>query len=82
MIRTQIQLTERQYRDLQKLAAEESVSMAEIVRRSLDRMLADAAPSRRELYSRAASIIGRFEDRDGATNLSGDHDRYLEEAFN
>ncbi|MFN2420743.1 MAG: ribbon-helix-helix protein, CopG family [Gemmatimonadota bacterium] len=81
MIRTQIQLTEQQYRQLRRLAAERNISLAELVRRSVDELLGKETPSRRELYDRAAEWIGRFEDRDGATDVSVNHDRYLDEAF-
>ena len=36
MVRTQIQLTEEQARALKELAAEEGVSMAELIRRSVE----------------------------------------------
>ena len=39
MVRTQIQLTEEQARRLKALAAEQGVSMAELIRRSVDTVL-------------------------------------------
>lgn len=39
------------------------------------------SPDRAELYRQAANVIGRFEDLHGATDLSVQHDRYLDEAF-
>jgi hypothetical protein len=39
------------------------------------------APERKELYARAASMVGAFADRDGATDVSAEHDRYLTEAY-
>ena len=38
-------------------------------------------PNREELYARAASAIGRFQDRQGATDVSRRHDDYLDEAL-
>ena len=81
MIRTQIQLTEAQYRELRRLAAETGSSMAEIVRRALDRALSVGAPSRRDLYRQAAEIVGAFPDRRGAADVAREHDAYLDEAF-
>lgn len=37
MIRTQVQFTESQMRDLRRMAEKEGVSVAEVVRRSVDR---------------------------------------------
>lgn len=81
MIRTQIQLTEQQARRLRTRAQEERVSLAEIVRRCLDRALSETAPDRAALYDRAARTIGRFPDRRGARDVARRHDRYLDEAY-
>lgn len=81
MVRTQIQLTEEQARRLRRAAVEEGVSMAEVVRRCVDLALEERRPDRTELYRRAAQLAGAFRDRDGASDLSADHDRYLEDAF-
>jgi hypothetical protein len=81
MVRTQIQLTEEQARRLRRAAREAGVSMAEMVRRCLERGLEEAGSTRRERYARAEHLIGAFWDRGGATNVSTDHDEYLDEAF-
>ncbi len=81
MVRTQVQLTEEQMRKLRREAAKRGVSLAEVVRVCIDRAFAQDAPDRRQLYARAARLIGAFEDREQATDLSAAHDRYLEEAF-
>ncbi len=81
MVRTQIQLTERQARRLRAQARERGVSLAEIIRRCVEKGLAEEAPSRAVLYDRAARVIGRFPDRRGAPDISSKHDRYLCEAF-
>lgn len=81
MIRTQIQLTEQQARRLRSQAREQGISLAEIIRRCVDRGLADEAPERADLYARAARAVGRFSDRHGARDLGRRHDRYLDEAF-
>ncbi len=81
MVRTQIQLEERQARKLKSLAHQQGVSMAEMIRRYVDRGLKEEATERGRLYARAADLIGRFPDREGATDLAEEHDRYLDEAF-
>ena len=81
MIRTQIQLTEKQARKLRAMAREQGVSLAEMIRRCIERSLAGPSPARAEHYARAAEMIGRFVDPKGVTDLSAGHDRYLEDAL-
>ncbi len=81
MVRTQIQLREHQARRLRSLARQMGVSMAEIIRRYVDRGLEGERPGRADLYARAERLIGRFPDLEGATDLATEHDRYLEDAF-
>lgn len=80
MIRTQIQLTERQMEALRQASEREKVSVAEIIRRALDEALAGSASfSREELKRRAAEVAGRFAS--GHSEVSAEHDRHLEEAY-
>ena len=82
MIRTQIQLTEEQHRFLQEKAAEYNVSMAEMVRRSVELLAQqEGKPSREELKRRALSIVGKYKDLYGATDVSINHDKYLAEIY-
>ena len=81
MIRTQIQLTEEQARRLRRLASDEAIPLAEMIRRCVDRTLAEIAPDRSALYARAATIIGAFRDPEGADDLAEEHDRHLENAY-
>jgi hypothetical protein len=81
MVRTQIQLTERQARRLRAEARDRGLSLAEIIRRYVEKGLSEAASDRTALYDRAAQVVGRFRDRRGARDLSIKHDRYLDEAF-
>ena len=81
MVRTQVQLTEQQVRRLRSIAAERGVSFSAALRQCLDAALAPGAPERKELYARAASLVGAFSDREGLSDLSKEHDRYLSEAF-
>jgi hypothetical protein len=81
MVRTQIQLTDRQARRLRAEARERGVSLAEIIRRYVEKGLSDAAPGRDVLYDRATRMVGRFRDRRSARDVSRKHDKYLDEAF-
>lgn len=80
MIRTQIQLTEEQAHALKKLAARKGISMAELIRRSVAATLKRESAERQEKVRRALSAIGMFKS--GApSDLSVNHDKYLEEAY-
>ena len=81
MIRTQIQLTEEQMRKLRRAARDQGVSLAEMVRRLIDRAMEQEAPDRRAAYARAAESLGRFRDREGAADAGARHDDYLDGAY-
>ncbi len=82
MIRTQIQLEERQYRKIKEMAATYDVSMATLIRQSVDMWIEkQTQPSQDELRKRALSVIGIAKDIDGATDVSVNHDKYLDEAY-
>jgi hypothetical protein len=81
MVRTQIQLTEQQARRLRAEARERGLSLAEMIRRYVDKGLSEESPDRAALYDRAARVVGRFRDRRGARDVSGKHDHYLDDAF-
>ena len=81
MVRTQIQLTEQQARRLRAEARERGVSLAEVIRRYVEKGLAEDAGDRAAMYERAARVVGRFRDRRGATDISKRHDLYLDETF-
>ena len=81
MVRTQIQLTEGQARRVRRLAEEQGVSMAEVIRRCLDQVLKSGEPDRAALYSRAEAVVGQFEDGCGASDLARKHDDYLATSF-
>jgi hypothetical protein len=80
MIRTQIQLTEQQTQRLKALAKERGVSMAELIRQSIDTLLeSPGTTDREERKRRALSIVGMF--RSDVPDLSTNHDEYLAEAY-
>ncbi|MGQ9493279.1 MAG: ribbon-helix-helix domain-containing protein [Anaerolineae bacterium] len=78
MIRTQIQLTEEQMHRLKTLAAQRGVSLAQLIRESID-ALATPAGSAEIRRQRAIAVAGRF--RSGKRDASSQHDRYLIEAW-
>jgi hypothetical protein len=80
MIRSQIQLTVEEASELKDMARREGASVAEMVRRAVDSMLArERSVSRAELKARAIAVCGRFAS--DATDVSTRHDDYLGEAF-
>ena len=81
MVRTQIQLTAQQAWRLRAEARERGVSLAEMIRRYVERGLAEEAPDRAALYDRASRVVGRFRDKRGVSEVSRKHDEYLEDAF-
>ncbi|MBI4540074.1 MAG: ribbon-helix-helix protein, CopG family [Gemmatimonadetes bacterium] len=80
MVRTQIQLTQEQAAALRALAAGEGLSMAELVRTAVDRLLGDRrAVDAAERRRRALDAVGRFAS--GRSDVAREHDRYLAEAY-
>lgn len=80
MVRTQVQLTEKQYKALQKIAARESISMAEVIRRALDRIVGiESLPDREEIKRRAIAAAGSCHS--GVPDLAQRHDDYLAEIY-
>jgi len=80
MIRTQIQLTEEQAQALKTLAAQEKKSIADLIRLSVDALLASRGyidPA--EQRERALAAAGKLYDT--AQDLASNHDRYLVEAL-
>jgi uncharacterized protein (DUF849 family) len=82
MIRTQVQLGEEQMRMLKKLAAARGVSMAELIRQSVDALIRSSTGigiDDEERRRRAIAAAGRF--RSGMSDVSSEHNRHLIEAF-
>jgi len=81
MVRTQIQLTERQARELKRIAAREGVSMAEIIRRAVDSKIKQGGVEVpwEERVRRAMAVMGKFQS--GIRDLSVNHDKYLAEDY-
>ena len=80
MIRVQIQLRRAQALALRKMAAEQRVSIAELIRRALDQTLNARAPlSGRRHMERLRTRMERFDP--GIKDLAERHDHDLAEAF-
>jgi hypothetical protein len=80
MVRTQIQITEEQAMTLKAMAQARQVSIAELIRTSIDLMVHREATSTREArVARAKAVAGRYAS--GSADGSAEHDRYLAEAF-
>jgi hypothetical protein len=80
MVRTQVQLTQRQAGALREIAARRGVSIAELIRQGTERFLnEDAHIDAEERKRRALGVAGRF--RSGVRDLGKAHDRHLSEAI-
>ena len=80
MVRTQIQLTKKQVRMLRNLARAKKVSIAELIRQSVDLLLRNSSLlDIEERKKKAIQAIGKF--RSGTRDISEKHDKYLDEAF-
>jgi hypothetical protein len=80
MVRTQIQLTEQQTQRLKALAKERGVSMAELIRQSVDILLSSSKeidPEERRCM--LLSIVGIAGP--DVPDLSINHDQFLDEAY-
>ena len=83
MIRTQIQLTEEQSRQVKEVAQREDISMAEVIRRAVDHWLhTQGGTNIRERHRlalvAASEMDGMFHS--GCSDISENHDVYLAEA--
>ena len=76
MVRRQIQFSEQQAERLRRMAAERGESVAALVRRAVDRHLAET--EREAKVTRALAAVGRF-DSGASSNVAEEHDRHLAE---
>ncbi|MFA5787856.1 MAG: CopG family transcriptional regulator [Actinomycetota bacterium] len=80
MIRTQVQFTEEQAKAVRRLAAEQGVSVAELVREAVDKLTGSLPHGGTEdRKKRALAAVGKFAS--GRGDVSKEHDRYLDEAY-
>ena len=81
MVRTQIQLTEAQHRQLKRWADRLGISMAEAVRRCVeDRLTRERLePGQADRVREALAVVGRYHS--GRSDVAERHDDYLADAF-
>ena len=79
MVRTQIQLTDKQAEALRRRSQRENVSVAELVRRAIDAFTRAEPPGEREVRDRAMRAAGSFAT--GVHDTSTHHDEALADAF-
>jgi 16S rRNA U516 pseudouridylate synthase RsuA-like enzyme len=80
MVRTQIQLTEQQARELKSMAAARGITMAELIRKSVDLYIQTAAePTHQEMVQKLKELAGKYTT--GITDWAENHDDYLDEIY-
>ena len=80
MIRTQIQLTQEQWKELKKIAAARHLSIAELVRQSVDQLIRSPENQRIDQYHRlSVEIVGKYKS--GSSDVSANHDKYLSDSY-
>jgi hypothetical protein len=81
MVRTQTQLTEEESSALKEVSKRTGLSVAELIRQSVDRFLGEVGGSvpAREGRLSALQIVGRFHS--GLSDVSVRFDDYLDEAY-
>jgi hypothetical protein len=83
MIRTQIQFTVEQHRQLKRWAAALGVSVSEAVRRCVAERLAGerGEPTRADRVREARAVFGKYADPAGRSRVARDHDEELARAY-
>jgi len=80
MVQTQVQLTEEQARALRNLASARQVSVAALIRQSVDTLIRSSREINiEERRRRAMAAAGRFHS--GASDISAKHDEHLADAL-
>ena len=80
MVRTQIQLTEDQYKQLKQLALRRRRSLATLVREGVEKVLKEAGePNLDDARRHALMIAGKYNS--GDKDVSTHHDKYLVESY-
>ncbi len=79
MVRTQIQLTQKQVISLKRIAKDRHISIAEAIRQSVDLFVKNGSISPDGRKRRAIAISGKFHSNH--TDLSIHHDKYLAETY-
>ena len=83
MHRTQIQLTDDQYRQLKRWAGRLDISLSEAVRRCVaDRLGREPVNEERtRQVSEALGVVGKYADPTRSSRVAKQHDEHLARAF-
>ena len=83
MVRTQIQLTEAQHRELTRYSRRLGISLSEAIRRCVNTQLERdrTGPTREERIRAALAVCGKYRDPHGESRVALEHDRFLEDAY-
>jgi hypothetical protein len=80
MVRTQIQITDEQASALKDISADEGVSMAALIRRSIDQYVHRRFSVQTDLrWQRALAMVGKYASN--RSDVSVMHDQYLAESY-
>ena len=80
MVRTQVQLTQKQLQTLRQLSAATGRSQADLIRQGVELYVrSQQRLNREEQIERALGVAGRFSS--GSADGSQEHDRHLAEAW-
>lgn len=77
MMRTQVQLDDRQARAVRTIANARRVSFSSVIRDAVDAYL--GSHERTERISHALALVGAFHS--GESDVSTEHDRHLAESY-
>ncbi len=82
MVRTQIQLTEKQSDLLKKMAMTQTLSIAEIIRQAVDNYIkSNIVINTEERIKKVLELSEKYNDSEGKRDVSKKHDDYLVEAY-
>ena len=79
MVRTQIQLSEEQMDRLKALASRRRVSLAQLVREGVERVLAESTGD--EAWRRLWEVVGASREVGAHGAVAAEHDRHLVEIW-
>ena len=83
MVRTQIQLTEAQHRELTRYSRRLGISLSEAIRRCVNAQIEhdETAPAREERVREALAVCGKYRDAHGEGRVALEHDRFLDDTY-
>lgn len=81
MVRTQIQITEEQSDLLKQVAKEENISIAKLIRLSIDHLVKNRFVINEAEKKKNAMLAVNQSFHSGIKNISTNHDQYLTESY-